>query len=64
MREYGTRLTPKQIREPWYHIGSGEISGVIVPADGQSAGFRVMLIDFEGTPRGFTTDAPPPLELT
>lgn len=65
MREYGRRLTPAQIRAPWQHIGSptGEITGVIVPADGDSPGFRVMLVDFEGRPSGFTTDSPPPLEL-
>jgi hypothetical protein len=66
MREYGPRLTPWQIRVPWHHIGShaGEISGVVVPADGDSPGFRVMLVDFEGQPAGFTTNSPPPLELT
>jgi hypothetical protein len=65
MREYGRRLTPAQIRGPWQHIGSasGDITGVIVPTDGDSPGFRVMLVDFEGRPSGFTTDSPPPLEL-
>lgn len=65
MREYGSRMTPKQIRGPWTPVGSsrGEINGVLVPADGESRGFRVMLVDVEGKPAGFTSDAPPPLVL-
>jgi hypothetical protein len=65
MREYGRRLTPKQLRGPWHHVGSykGEISGVVVPADGESPSFRVMLVEIEGEHAGFTTDAPPVLEL-
>jgi hypothetical protein len=49
MREYGRRLTPKQIRDPWTYIGTynGEISGVVSPADGASSGYRVMLVDME-----------------
>lgn len=66
LREYGRRLTPAQISAPWQYVCSpptGEITGVIVPTDGDSPGFRVMLVDFEGRPSGFTTDSPPPLEL-
>jgi hypothetical protein len=64
MREYGSRLTPKQIREPWEHLRSpnGEIIGVIVPGDGGSSSFRVMLHEADGK-SGFTTDSPPPLDL-
>jgi hypothetical protein len=49
MREYGRRLTPKQIREPWRYIGTwgGEISGVLIAADGDRTGYRVMLTDIE-----------------
>lgn len=49
MREYGNRLTTKQLRGPWTYIGtySGEISGVVIPADGTRTGYRVMLADME-----------------
>ena len=49
MREYGKRLTPKQLRGPWTTIGTynGEISGVVIPADGTRTGYRVMLADME-----------------
>jgi hypothetical protein len=49
MREYGRRLTPWQLRQPWTSIGTRncEISGVIVPADGTKPGFRVMIADME-----------------
>lgn len=49
MREYGKRLTAKQLRGPWTAIGtrSGEISGVVVAADGEKPGYRVMLADME-----------------
>jgi hypothetical protein len=64
MREYGKRLTPKQIRSPWQHIQSrsGEITGVSVPADGDQPEIRVMLHDADGK-SGFTSDSPPPLDL-
>jgi hypothetical protein len=47
MRRYGKRLTPKQIREPWTYFGNPQvgITGVDVPADGESAGLRVRLED-------------------
>lgn len=63
MRLYGRSLTPKQIRGPWTYIGTrnGEISGVVIVADGDSPGRRVMLIDF-GLPE-FPPDQPE-LELT
>lgn len=63
LSKYGSRLTPTQIRRPWTYIGrsfdaptaSGkmvaghgiEISGVIVPADGDAPGYRVMIDDVE-----------------
>lgn len=64
MREYGSRLTPTQIRETWHyvHLRSGEITGVIVPADGEHPEIRVTLHDADGK-TGFTTDSPPPLDL-
>lgn len=45
MRTFGARLTPKQIRTPWTYIGSpgGEITGVVIPEDGEKPGYRVML---------------------
>lgn len=66
LREYGRRLTPNQLRGPWTNVGSdkGETLGVIVPADGDHPGFRVMLVDFEGRAPGFTVDTPLPLDLT
>jgi hypothetical protein len=65
MREYGAGLTAKQIRSPWTPIGTqrGEITGVIVPADGDSPSLRVMLVEIEGKFSGFTSNAPPALEL-
>jgi hypothetical protein len=47
IREYGRRLTPTQLRWPWTYIGTynGEISGVVIDADGTSSGYRVMLAD-------------------
>jgi hypothetical protein len=64
MREYGRRLTAKQLRGPWHHVGSynGEISGVVIPADGEAPAFRVMLVEVEGRD-AFVTDRPAPLEL-
>jgi hypothetical protein len=64
LREYGRRLTPTQLRGPWHNVGShtGEISGVVIPADGESPSFRVMLVEVEGRD-GFVSDAPPALEL-
>ena len=49
MRTFGARLTAKQVRGPWTYIGTpaGEISGVVIDADGVSAGYRVMLADIE-----------------
>lgn len=62
-REYGRRLTPRQLRGPWTYIGTynGEISGVVIAPDGESPGRRVMLIDL-GLP-AFPPDQPE-LELT
>jgi hypothetical protein len=61
IREYGRRLTPKQIRDPWTYIGTynGEISGVVIAAGGDRPGYRVMLTDMELQP-----DGPSQLELT
>jgi hypothetical protein len=52
MRTLGARLTPKQIRMPWTYIGSvgGEITGVIIPADGDAPSYRMMLTDI-GSPQ-------------
>lgn len=49
MREYGRRLTANQLRGPWTTIGTwnGEISGVVIAADGAKPGLRVMLADME-----------------
>jgi hypothetical protein len=50
MKTYGARLTPKQIREPWtyFHSNNGpEISGVWIPADGESASVRVTMLDMQ-----------------
>lgn len=66
MRGYGRRLTAKQLRGPWTYIGTknGEISGVVIDADGDSAGHRVMLVDL-GLPEFPPPEsAPPQLELT
>lgn len=62
MAEYGRRMTPAQIRMPWFHLGShaGEITGVVVPADGDSPRIRVTLADVDGA----AAYAPPALELT
>lgn len=64
MRMYGPRLTPEQLRRPWTYIGTpgGEISGVVIDADGTAPGFRVMLVDL-GLPE-FPPAAPLELELT
>lgn len=45
MRIFGARLTATQIRTPWTYIGSpsGEITGVVIPEDGERPGYRVML---------------------
>lgn len=58
--EYGRRLTVKQLRGPWTYIGTenGEISGVVIAADGASTGYRVMLADMA------LADSPAQLELT
>lgn len=46
MREHGGSLTPTQIRSPWTYLGAPEgIIGVIVPADGERPGYRVMVAD-------------------
>jgi hypothetical protein len=49
MRQYGRRLTDRQLRWPWTYIGTvnGEISGVVIPSDGSATGFRVMLTDMD-----------------
>lgn len=63
LRRYGSLLTPTQLRRPWTYIGrsfdaptasgkmvSGhgiEITGVIVPADGDAPGYRVMIEDMD-----------------
>lgn len=57
------RLTPKQLRGPWKYLarefdapGPGgkmrerhgvEITGVVIPADGDAPGYRVMVVDMQ-----------------
>lgn len=46
MRTIGTRLTEKQRAVPWTYLGSSDgIAGVVIPDDGDSPGYRVMLAD-------------------
>jgi hypothetical protein len=63
MREHGMRMTPRQIRGPWTYIGRTfdaedargkmvkdhgyEITGVIIDADGDLPGYRVMVTDMQ-----------------
>jgi hypothetical protein len=49
MRNYGRRMSAKQIRGPWTYVGrpDGEITGVVIDADGDHAGYRVMLEDLD-----------------
>lgn len=57
VKHYGRRLTPKQLRGPWTYIGSygGELSGVVIEADGEHTGYRIMLTDMDAM-----ESAPPP----
>jgi len=52
MRTLGPRLTRTQLQSAWTYIGSvrGEISGVVVPADGDAPGYRVTLEDVAAAP--------------
>lgn len=47
MRTRGHRLTARQIRTPWHYLGTmeGEITGVVIDADGEHPGFRVTVAD-------------------
>ena len=47
MLHYGRRLTTKQISRAWTYIGdsTGGIAGVVIDADGDHCGYRVMLAD-------------------
>lgn len=47
MRSYGRRLSRKQIREPWTYLAKpdGEITGVVIAADGDHPGYRLMVDD-------------------
>lgn len=63
LRRHGARLTREQISRPWTYLGKRfdapdaagkmrrshgiEITGVIVPADGDSPGLRVMVEDMQ-----------------
>jgi len=55
MKTYGSRLTAKQIRETWTYFGTpaGEITGVIVPADGDSPSMRVTMLDVQSGQQAF-----------
>lgn len=60
---YGDMLTPKQLRGPWTYIGKRfaapnakgetvekqgiEITGVVIDADGDSRGYRIMVTDMQ-----------------
>lgn len=59
---YGRRLSAKQLRGPWTYIGSetGAISGVVIGADGDYCGYRVMLADLNAPD---LAPQPPPLRL-
>ncbi len=62
-RDYADMLTPKQMRGPWTYIGKQfaapgadgklienhgvEITGVVIDADGDERGYRVMVADME-----------------
>lgn len=62
-RSYGDMLTPKQLAMPWTYIGKRftaqdgggkttedhgfEITGVVIAADGDSQGYRVMVVDMD-----------------
>lgn len=50
VREYGRRMTPRQISQPWTHIGGAggtDSTGLVIPADGDSPGYRIMLADID-----------------
>ena len=49
MKNYGSRLSAKQIRESWNYFGTanGEIAGVSIPADGEYPAVRVTLLDVQ-----------------
>lgn len=63
MKIYGNRLTAKQLRGPWHYIGKKfaaqdhtgktveghgiEITGVVIDADGDAPGYRVMVEDMQ-----------------
>jgi hypothetical protein len=55
MKTHGSRLTAKQIREPWTYFGTetGETSGVWIPADGDSAAIRVTMLDVQSGQQAF-----------
>jgi hypothetical protein len=50
MKQHGDKLTLRQRARPWTYIGTpaGEISGVVIDADGTAPGYRVMLADIDG----------------
>lgn len=47
MRNYRVKITERQIREPWIYFGNPQagITGVDVPADGDSTSLRVKVED-------------------
>lgn len=54
MKSYGSRLTPKQIREPWDYARDrdGELVA-IVPADGDSASVKVTTLEMRSGQQSF-----------
>lgn len=55
MRTYGTRMTPKQIRSAWTYLrtSAGELTCVVVPADGDSASILVTVDDMRSGQQAF-----------
>ena len=63
LRNYGSRLSPKQLRGPWTSIGKYfdakdltgkvvhnhgvEVTGIVIGADGDFPGYRVMVSDMQ-----------------
>ena len=45
LRHYGERLTARQVRSPWTYLSTaaGNVSGVVIPADGEATGLRVLV---------------------
>jgi hypothetical protein len=56
MHTYGARMTQLQIRSAWTYLrtASGELTGVVVPADGNSASILVTVADMRSGQQAFT----------